>query len=88
MGATRRVLQEQVKMSPPGRMTSADFRKRAQYRLTAALTDIPRDAALFDDRCSIKLRVVLVDLNASCHHSLTTRRTNPIGDEKNASRSR
>jgi 4-oxalocrotonate tautomerase len=62
-------------------MTSADFRKRAQYRLAAALTDIPRDAAMFDDLCSIKLRVVLVDLNACCHHSLTKRRTNPIGDE-------
>jgi hypothetical protein len=41
---------EQVKRSPPAQVTSADFRKRAQqYRLASALTDIPRDVAMFDE---------------------------------------
>ena len=45
---------EQVKRSPPARVTSADFRKRAQhYRLASALTDIPRDAAMFDELASM-----------------------------------
>jgi hypothetical protein len=43
---------EQVKRSPQA--TSADFRKRAQhYRLASALTDIPRDAAMFDELASM-----------------------------------
>ena len=45
---------EQVKMSLPAQVTSADFRKRAQYyRLASALTDIPRDAAMFDELASM-----------------------------------
>jgi hypothetical protein len=45
---------EQVKRSPPAQVTSADFRKRAQhYRLASALTDIPRDAAMFDELASM-----------------------------------
>jgi len=45
---------EQVKRSPPARVTSADFRKRAQhYRLASALADIPRDAAMFDELASM-----------------------------------
>ncbi len=45
---------EQVKMSLPAQVTSADFRKRAQhYRLASALTDIPRDAAMFDEPASM-----------------------------------
>ena len=32
------------------RVTSDDFRERAKYyRFAAALTDVPRDAAMFDD---------------------------------------
>ena len=50
MGTTRaESSKEQVKMSAPARMTSAGFRERARYRLAAALTDIPRDAAMFDE---------------------------------------
>ena len=45
---------KQVKRSPPARVTSADFRKRAQhYRLASAVTDIPRDAAMFDELASM-----------------------------------
>jgi hypothetical protein len=45
---------EQVKMSLPAQVTSADFRKRAKhYRLAAALADIPRDAAMFDELASM-----------------------------------
>ena len=45
---------EQVKRSLPAQVTSADFRKRAQhYRLASALTDIPRDAAMFDELASM-----------------------------------
>jgi sulfite reductase alpha subunit-like flavoprotein len=40
---------ENVGRTPPARITSADFRKRAQhYRLAAALADIPREATMFD----------------------------------------
>ena len=39
MGATRdESSEEQVKMSPPAKIMSADFRKWAHYRLAAALT--------------------------------------------------
>jgi hypothetical protein len=45
---------EQVKRSLPALVTSADFRKRAQhYRLASALTDVPRDAAMFDEIASM-----------------------------------
>jgi hypothetical protein len=45
---------KQVRMSLPAEVTSAAFSKRAQhYRLASALTDIPRDAALFDELASM-----------------------------------
>jgi hypothetical protein len=50
MGATRdESSKEQVKMSPPAKITLADFSKRARhYRFAVALTDTPRDAVTFD----------------------------------------
>ena len=50
MGATRdESSKEQVKMSPPAKIISADFRKRARhYRFAVALKDTPRDAVTFD----------------------------------------
>jgi hypothetical protein len=51
MGTTRAdSSKEQVKMSAPARRISAGFRERAHYPLAATLTDIPRDAAMFDER--------------------------------------
>jgi hypothetical protein len=59
---------EQVKRSRPAQATSADFRKRAQhYRLASALTDIPRDAAMFDELASMFDQI-------ACHFSLAETR--------------
>ena len=51
MRATQAELsEEQIKRSPPLRMTSDDFHKRAKYyRLAAAVTDIRQDAVMFND---------------------------------------
>ena len=64
MGATRdESSKEQVKMSSPAKMTSADFRKRARhYRFAAALTDTPRDAVTFDGPAAMFDQIV-------CHFS-------------------
>ena len=40
----------QIKKSSSLRVKSDDFRERARYyRFAAALTDVPRDAAMFND---------------------------------------
>jgi hypothetical protein len=51
MSATRAELSKgKIKKDPPLRITSDDSRKRAKHcRLAAALTDIPRDSAMFND---------------------------------------
>jgi len=51
MSATPAALpKEQIKKSSWLRVTSDDFRERAKYyRFAAALSDAPRDAAMFND---------------------------------------